>query len=111
MPQAAQPPLVVVEDPLISNLVRTLLRRQNYPVTASGITEALALLRRPESFQGILITNNPSLFIDFAENLRLLYLSSVPDPLLEGLFPRCRVVRKPFAPSDLIQAVQDLEAM
>jgi hypothetical protein len=111
MPQGDQPPLVVVEDPLISNLVRTLLRRQEYMVRTSGVADAIELLRRPESFHGILVTNTPAFFIDFADRLRVLYLSGVPDPGIEALFPRCRVVRKPFAPADLLQAIKDLEAM
>ncbi len=111
MPQPDQSPLVVVEDPLISNLVRTLLLRQEYTVITSGVGDAIELLRRPEPFHGILVTNTPTFFIGFADRLRLLYLSGMPDPGIEALFPRCRVVRKPFAPAALLQAVKDLEAM
>jgi hypothetical protein len=103
--------LVVVEDLLISNLVRVLLRREDYPVTLAGVREARALLRRPEPFDGILVTNAPSHFLDFADNVRLLYLSSAPDPQLQASFRRCRAVRKPFTPADLVQAVRELDGL
>lgn len=103
--------LVVVEDPLIANLVRAVLRREEYTVTVADATEASALLCRPEPFDGILVTNRPSLFLDFADSVRLLYLSSVPDPQLQARFRRCRAVRKPFAPADLVQAVRELDEM
>lgn len=103
--------LVVVEDLLIANLVRAVLRREDYTVTVADIGEASALLRRPDPFDGILVTNRPSLFLDFADSVRLLYLSSAPDPQLHARFRRCRVVRKPFAPADLVEAVRELDEL
>jgi DNA-binding response OmpR family regulator len=100
--------LIIVEDPLISNLVRAVLRKEDHSVIAAAAAEALDLLRGPEPFEGILATNTPAYFTDFADTLRLLYLSSAPDPQMEALFRRCRVVRKPFAPADLVQAVREL---
>ena len=106
-----QESLVVVEDPLVSKLVRAVLRRRGYRITPAGIPQVLALLRRPEPFTGILVTNSPGPFLEFADGLRLLYLSSSPDPRMEALFASCRVVRKPFAPEDLVCAVEELEAL
>lgn len=109
MSEINQRSLVVVEDPLISNLVRSLLRRRDYAVTVARAADALAFFRRPDPFGVILVTNTPMLFLDFAESVRLLYLSSAPDPQAEARFRRCRVLRKPFAPGDLLQAVRELD--
>jgi len=103
--------LVVVEDPLVSNLVRAVLQRRGYRVTPATIPEVLVLLRGPEPFTGILVTNSPASFLEFADGLRLLYLSSSPDPRLEALFPSCRAVRKPFAPEELVRVVEELEGL
>ena len=102
---------VVVEDPLVSNLVRAVLRRRGYRVRPADIAQVLALLRGAEPFPGILVTNLPAAFVEFADAIRLLYLSSSPDPRLEALFPNCRVVRKPFAPEELVWAVEELERL
>ena len=103
--------LVVVEDPLVSNLVRAVLRKRGYSVALAEPAQVMKLLRGPEPFSGILVTNSPGFFVDCAAAIRLLYLSSSPDPRLEALFPSCRVVRKPFAPEELVQAVEELEAL
>jgi DNA-binding response OmpR family regulator len=111
MRQTSRHTLVVVEDPLISNLVRTLFRKQYYAVILANVAEAMDLIHDSEPFEGILVTNRPALFAGLADSLRLLYLSSTPDPELEALFSRCRAVRKPFLPAELVQAVRELEAM
>jgi hypothetical protein len=101
--------LIVVEDPLVSNLVRAIFRKRGYPVMLAEPSQVLRLLRSPKPFGGVLVTNSPGLFRDFADAIRLLYLSSSPDPRLEALFPNCRAVRKPFAPEELVRAVEELE--
>jgi CheY-like chemotaxis protein len=106
MPQK-QETLVVVEDFLISKLVGALLRKQGYPVVVAGPSEAAGLLRS-EARCGILLTNSPAIFLEFAEKVPLVYLTSFPDPDLQAAFRDCRVVRKPFAPGELIQAVGEL---
>lgn len=73
--------------------------------------EVRTLLGGPKPPADILVTNSPALFLEFADTVRLLYLSSSPDPRLEALFPDCRVVRKPFAPEELVRAVEQLEAL
>lgn len=100
--------LVVVEDQMISRLVRTVLRKHGYPVVVSDPAEAVSLLGLDEPFPGILATNSPAIFLRFAETVPLLYLSSSPDPELEAVFRHCRVVRKPFVPADLVRAVEEL---
>jgi DNA-binding response OmpR family regulator len=103
--------LVVVEDPLVSNLVRAVLRKRGYSVTFAEPAQVMKLLRGTEPFTGILVTNSPGFFVECAAAIRLLYLSSSPDPRLEALFPSCRVVRKPFAPEELVRAVEELEIL
>jgi DNA-binding response OmpR family regulator len=107
-----QDSIVVVEDPLISNLVRAVLRKHGYSVVLADAAEVMRrFLRAPELFAGILVTNSPGSFLEFAGAIRLLYLSSSPDPRLEALFLSCRVVRKPFAPEELVRAIEQLEEL
>jgi len=111
MTEEVQESFLVVEDPLVSNLVRAILRRRGYSVTLAEPSQALALLRGPEAFGGVLVTNSPALFREFADAIRLLYLSGAPDPRLEALFPNCRAVRKPFDPEELVRAVEELQTL
>lgn len=102
--------ILVVEDHLVSNLVRAVLRKRGYRVRLAEATEAIALLRSSDSGISVLITNTPGLFLEFAAQVPLLYLSSQPDLFLEGAFRQCRVVLKPFAPDVLADAVEALAA-
>ena len=99
--------LVIVEDFLISKLVRAVLQKKGYPVVVAEPSDAAGLLRS-EGRCGILLTNSPAIFLEFADKVPLVYLTSFPDPDLQAQFRDCRVVRKPFAPEDLIQAVGEL---
>jgi DNA-binding response OmpR family regulator len=101
-------PLVVVEDTAISTLIRTLLRRESYTVIVTGTANALLLLRQPAGFHGILLTNTPEDFKEFADTVPLLYLSGAPDPRFQQLFRRCRVVSKPFGRAELFAALKQL---
>jgi hypothetical protein len=94
---------------LVSSLVRAVLRKRGYRVTPATTPEVLGLLRGPEPFTGILVTNLPAPFLEFADDLRFLFLSSSPDPRTEALVPSCRVVRKPFVAEELVRAVEELE--
>ncbi|MBZ5580086.1 MAG: response regulator [Acidobacteriia bacterium] len=106
--QASSKTVLVVEDGLVSKLVRTVLQRHGYAVTLAGAEDAAALLRSPDPAVSLLITNAPGDFEEFAERVPLLYLTSQPDPFLQAMFPVCRVVFKPFLPEDLVQAVETL---
>ncbi len=97
--------ILVVEDPLISKLVRTVLQKHGYQVSFAEAAEARELLGSPESPMTILVTNSPGPFLEFAERVPLLYLTSAPDSWLLSQFNSCRVVVKPFVPQDLVQAV------
>lgn len=100
--------VVVVEDPLVSKLVRAVLEKRGYAVKLAGASEAAALLASPQSRVGVLVTNAPATFLQFADRVPLLYLTSAPNLLLEAAFRTCRVVVKPFVPSDLVRAVTEL---
>jgi hypothetical protein len=109
--QRAHDSLVVVEDPLVSKLVCAILRRQGYSVMCVEAPEVMKRLCGRDRFADILVTNAPAPFLEFADQIRLLYLSSCPDPRLEAQFSSCRMVRKPFTPADLVHAVAELEAV
>ena len=100
--------VVVVEDPLVSKLLRTVLRRHGYDVKLASPEEAASLLADPDANIGVLLTNTPGMFVEFSQRVPLLYLSSSPDALFEAVFHSCRVVRKPFVPEELIRAVSEL---
>ncbi len=100
--------VVVVEDPLVSKLVRAVLEKRGYEVKLAGAAEAAALLASRQSNVGVLVTNAPDTFLQFADRVPLVYLTSAPNLLLEAAFRACRVVVKPFVPSDLVRAVSEL---
>lgn len=100
--------LVVVEDSLVSKLVRTVLQKHGYSAVSVGPTEAEGILRSANEPEEILLTNSPSQFLEFAQRIPLLYLTSSPDPTMQVAFRYCRVVRKPFSPNELVEAVKEL---
>jgi DNA-binding response OmpR family regulator len=100
--------VVVVEDPLVSKLVRAVLQRRGYEVKLAGIEEAAALLASASPRALVLVTNSPDAFLQFAERVPLVYLTSAPNLLLESAYSACQVVVKPFIPADLVRAVDAL---
>jgi hypothetical protein len=110
---AAQPlgadrrPIVVVEDPQIQKLIQGLLGRGGYQAQAAAQDYRQTLLEGG-SLPSVLITNQPSLFLAFADELPLLYVAAMPDPRLASMFRRCRVLRKPFRASELVASVHQL---
>lgn len=99
----------MVEDPLVSKLLRTVLQRRGYSVKLASPQEAISLLADPDANLGVLLTNTPGRFLEFSQHVPLLYLTSSPDALFEAAFRLCRVVRKPFVPEDLIRVLYELE--
>jgi hypothetical protein len=100
--------LIVVEDLSISRLVRSVLQKKGRSAVVATPAEATEMLRAPESEAQILVTNTPDKFLEFAESVPLLYLTSSPILQLQYAFRNCRVVRKPFVPRDLVQAIDEL---
>ena len=83
-----------------------LLSRINQLPASSA--ESLRILRAGDHSIALLITNQPLRFIEFAETLPLVYVAASPDPTLALRFRRCRVLRKPFPPADLVECVAEL---
>jgi hypothetical protein len=84
------------------------MQKHGYSVVIVGPSEAAGILRSASAPNEILLTNSPSHFLEFAERIPLLYLTSSPDPVMQSAFRSCRVVRKPFNPNELVEAVDAL---
>jgi len=100
--------IVVVEDPFVSGFLRNVLQRKGYCVLPMAAGEGLDLLRSGDSGIGLLITNLPAAFTEFAERVPLLYLAAFPDPKVASAFRASRLLRKPFHPEQLLTFVEQL---
>jgi len=74
------------------------------------VRQAAAVLGSGDSGVGLLISNAPEEFLEFAERIPLVYLSSTPDSSIAARFRACRTVRKPFRPQTLLRAIGELAA-
>lgn len=99
--------IVVVEDPQIQKLIQGLLGRSGYHAQAAAQDYRRTLLEGG-NLPSVLITNQPSLFLAFADELPLLYVAAMPDLRLAAMFRRCRVLRKPFHTAELVASVDRL---
>ncbi len=102
--------ILLVEDPFVRNFVRSVLRRNGYPVVEAKPFQAIRALEDDAGTVRLVITNAPDLFHPHRDRLRILYISGCPDPEIAGRFPCCRMLRKPFPPGDLVAAVRELLA-
>jgi DNA-binding response OmpR family regulator len=100
--------IVVVEDPFVSRFLGKFLGRKGYEVTHLEADDGVSLLRTGGSAVGLLITNLPGLFAEFADRVPLLYLAAIPDPNAASRFRSSRVLRKPFHPHELFDYVKQL---
>jgi hypothetical protein len=100
--------VVVVETPLICRYIRSVLTKNKLTMVDANAADAMSLMESGEAKVGLLITNRPSDFLSVAEELPLLYISSQPEHGLSGAFRQCRILRKPFGPSELVAAVTAL---
>ncbi|HEY1183483.1 MAG TPA: hypothetical protein VGE89_04805 [Bryobacteraceae bacterium] len=101
---------LIVEDPMIQRFVGGILKREGYLVIEAELEEALRTLRDSPDSVSLLITNLPGHFFEFAETLPLIYVAAFPDSALADRFRRCRALRKPFRPSDLVLCAAELAA-
>jgi hypothetical protein len=106
-PGAVNRTIVVVEDPQIQRLIQGLLGRSGLQACIAERNYRQRLLEG-SPLPGVLITNQPSLFLAFADEVPLLYIAAMPDTQLASMFRRCRVLRKPFQASDLLASVDQL---
>jgi CheY-like chemotaxis protein len=100
--------VLVVEDPLIQRFIGGVLKREGRQVVEAKAEESLRVLRSRDQAIALLITNQPLRFVEFAETLPLIYVAAVPDPAMALHFRYCRMLRKPFPPSDLVECVAEL---
>lgn len=107
-PEPTSGAILVVEDSFVSGFLRNVLRRKGYRVIPMEAVEGVNLLRSGDCAVGLLITNLPGAFVEFAEHLPLLYLSACPDPAAASPFRTSRVLRKPFHPEQLLRCVEQL---
>lgn len=100
---------LIVEDPMIRRFVGGILKREAYLVVEAELGEALRILRDGPSAVSLLVTNAPGYFFEFAETLPLIYVATSPDPALANRFRRCRTLRKPFRPGELVECAAELD--
>jgi hypothetical protein len=99
-------PIIVIEDPFIRSYLRFLLSRHGYSMVDSDASRVCHLLDSRGG--GLVITNKPEPLVPCAHKFALIYLATAPDMDLASRFPACRVVRKPFQPDELVQAIEEL---
>ena len=99
---------MVIEDPQVSSLLRSLLTKDGYRVALATVNRGLELLRTRGAAPDLLVTNEPARFATVGHSLPLLYLAALPDPEQAAAFPICRALRKPFQPRQLLEAVRCL---
>ena len=100
--------IVVVEDPFIQKYLRTMLARHGFRVVGSDPHTAAQMLLTGSEPVAAIITNSPLDFMAFAAAVPLLYMAAAPDLELASCFSRCRVLRKPFHPDQLLALLMDL---
>ncbi len=100
--------VLIAEDPLICRFVGGILKREGYVVVETEPEAALRILRAGDDAVSLLITNQPARFLEFAETIPLIYTAAFPDPKLADRFLRCRMLRKPFPPGELMALAAEL---
>lgn len=100
--------VLIVEDPFVTGLLRSVLERKGFSVVSARAPHALEMLRAGEVHPDLLITNSPSAFAEIGDWMPLLYLSACPDPEQVSSFRTWLSLNKPFQPRDLVDAVGDL---
>lgn len=100
--------VLVVEDPLIQRFVGGIFKHEGRQVVEVDRDGALRILRAGDSPVALMITNQPARFLEFADTLPVLYIAASPDPVLAERFRHCRMLRKPFAPAELMACAREL---
>ena len=102
--------VLVAEDPFIVGFLKSCLSRYGYRVIGGDSNFAMNILRSGEPRVDVLITNQPENFADSAARMPLLYIAAFPEPARASAFPRCRMLRKPFHPQQMLAALAGLLA-
>lgn len=100
--------ILVVEEPSISRLVKSVLTAYGHAVRTVDAAEAKHTIDSAEPPVALLITNRPQEFGRFDGVVPMLYLTSTPDWALAGRCHNLRILRKPFRARDLVTAVEEL---
>lgn len=100
--------ILVAEDPYINSFLRTVLQRRGYKVATGEPYQSSELMRSGVLTAEMVITNTPQAFLPYSDSLPLLYIAATPDRDLASRFHNCRVLRKPFHNSELLEAVEEL---
>jgi DNA-binding response OmpR family regulator len=107
MSQGAPGRILVVEDPAIRSYLRAVLSREGYLISHANLDRAVEMIRL-EKRPDLLITDEPAVFLEFADRLPLLYTTTYPDPEVAEKFFACQVLIKPFKQAELLAAVKTL---
>lgn len=99
--------ILVVEDPFIRRYVQRILDRENRQTLQAEAQHGVAMLAARDPEISLVITNNPKAFAA-SPDIPLIYVATSPDPSLIAGFRYCRVLKKPFLPEDLLEAVHAL---
>ena len=111
--------LVVDDEPLVRNLLRTLLEKQRkyHVLTATSGEEALRLSRQSADSIDVLITdldvgkmNGIQLYTQLAKErpgMAVLFVSADADVFRES-YPNWPFLKKPFVPKDFVTMLQEI---
>jgi hypothetical protein len=100
--------VLIVEDRFICTYLRSVLTRAGYRAVEAEHRTAVSLIHSGEVPVKAIITNAPETLQAEASRLPLIYTTSCPNPdATEGY--RCyRILRKPFQPADLLDALREV---
>ena len=100
--------VLIVEDPFVRHFVGFVLGREGYHVLETEPRRAAEVLASKRVEISVIVTNDPRPFKSWADRIGMVYVAAAPDSQLANAFPHCRVLRKPFQPKELLDAVQEL---
>jgi len=98
--------ILLVEDAVVCGFLRTALTRMGHQAFWASPADGRRLLQENPAIN-LLITNAPQRFSEFGD-VPVLYLAACPDPNAVGAFRRKVILRKPFTPVQLSEALRQL---
>ena len=108
MCRSAEWSILIVEAPIVQKFLRAVLEREGYKPVEAVPQSALETIELSGPSGGLVITNAPGIFLPVAEQVPLIYIAACPDLDLAARFRCCRVLQKPFHPTQLLEAVRSL---
>jgi DNA-binding response OmpR family regulator len=95
----------------VQRFLHSVLKLRGYDAISVGPHSALDLMKTSHPCVELVITNNPGMFLPFADRVPVLYVAACPDRTLASRFRSCEVLQKPFHPSELLKAIEVLTAV